>query len=310
MLRLAPDLLAALQCPHCRGCVTWTDVACTCLACGARYPVTRGVPVLIDHKTSVFDPDRVASSPGPGRSHSLRRMLPELSVNLAASTNYARLRHLLRAGSKTPATVLVIGAGDGGVGISALADDAVRIVSSDVMINEATDIVIDAHQLPFADGTFDCVVAQAVLEHVADPWRCVEEMHRVLRPHGLVYAETPFMQQVHLHRYDFTRFTPLGHRRLFRRFEQLDAGQAVGAGSALAWSLTYFLASFARTRRSRRALYGSGHLLFFWLRLFDRWLMTDAALDAAAGCYFLGRRSEFVLSDTELIKLYRGGMSG
>ena len=29
--------------------------------------------------------------------------------------------------------------------------------------------------------TFDCVIIQAVLEHVLDPKRCVKEIHRVLK---------------------------------------------------------------------------------------------------------------------------------
>jgi len=38
---------------------------------------------------------------------------------------------------------------------------------------------------------FDGAIAQAVLEHVADPYRCVAELHRVLKPDALVYAEIP-----------------------------------------------------------------------------------------------------------------------
>ena len=37
---------------------------------------------------------------------------------------------------------------------------------------------------------------------------------------GIVYAETPFMQQVHEGAYDFTRYTVLGHRYLFKKFKQ------------------------------------------------------------------------------------------
>ena len=33
-----------------------------------------------------------------------------------------------------------------------------------------------------ADAGVDAVIAQAVLEHVLDPHRCVEEIHRVLKP--------------------------------------------------------------------------------------------------------------------------------
>ena len=39
-----------------------------------------------------------------------------------------------------------------------------------------------------------------------------------------MYAETPFMQQVHEGAYDFTRFTVLGHRCLFKYFEKNDSG--------------------------------------------------------------------------------------
>jgi len=44
----------------------------------------------------------------------------------------------------------------------------------------------DACELPFADAAFDRVVASQVLLHLADPWRAVAQMRRVLRPGGLV----------------------------------------------------------------------------------------------------------------------------
>ena len=53
----------------------------------------------------------------------------------------------------------------------------------------------------------------------------------MLKDDGLVYAETPFLQQVHGGPYDFTRFTHLGHRRLFRKFIELESGATAGAGA-------------------------------------------------------------------------------
>jgi len=44
----------------------------------------------------------------------------------------------------------------------------------------------DACQLPFADAAFDRVVATQVLLHLADPWRAVAEIRRVLTPGGLL----------------------------------------------------------------------------------------------------------------------------
>lgn len=44
----------------------------------------------------------------------------------------------------------------------------------------------DACELPFAEAAFDRVVANQVLLHLADPWRAVAEMRRVLGPGGLL----------------------------------------------------------------------------------------------------------------------------
>lgn len=42
----------------------------------------------------------------------------------------------------------------------------------------------DLEHLTFADGAFDYVITQDVLEHVADPWRAFAEIWRVLAPGG------------------------------------------------------------------------------------------------------------------------------
>ena len=46
--------------------------------------------------------------------------------------------------------------------------------------------VADAYQLPFPDGCFDAVFANAVLWHLRQPVRALVEMRRVLRPGGIV----------------------------------------------------------------------------------------------------------------------------
>jgi ubiquinone/menaquinone biosynthesis C-methylase UbiE len=44
----------------------------------------------------------------------------------------------------------------------------------------------DACGLPFADAAFDRVVANQILLHLAEPWRAVREMRRVLGPGGVL----------------------------------------------------------------------------------------------------------------------------
>jgi SAM-dependent methyltransferase len=45
----------------------------------------------------------------------------------------------------------------------------------------------NALQLPFLDSSIDCVISNAVFEHLPDIWQVAREMQRVLAPHGLVH---------------------------------------------------------------------------------------------------------------------------
>ena len=46
--------------------------------------------------------------------------------------------------------------------------------------------VMDAHDLRYADASFDCVVGQFVITLVADPERVLSECARVVRPGGQI----------------------------------------------------------------------------------------------------------------------------
>ena len=47
----------------------------------------------------------------------------------------------------------------------------------------------DAHDIPFADSTFDVVYARYLLEHVRDPVVVLSELRRVLRPGGRIAVQ-------------------------------------------------------------------------------------------------------------------------
>ena len=243
----------------------------------------------------------------PSWKRRLGAVIPDPSRNPSAEPNYRRFAELLLATNRRP-VVLVIGGGIPGRGAAEfLSNPEIEFVETDVCFGPRTRLICDSHDLPFPPHSFDGVVAQAVLEHVLDPVRCVEQIHKVLKPSGLVYAETAFMQQVHAREYDFTRFTHLGHRRLFRGFDEVASGAACGPGMALAWSWQHFLISFARNRPAGAALAAVARFTAFWLKYVDSYLLKrPGAVDAAAAVYFMGRRSETPLPDHVLLKLYRG----
>ena len=204
--------------------------------------------------------------------------------------------------------VLVIGGRVLGQGMESLANQpGIELIETDVRLGPRTALLCDAHNIPFKDKSFDGVIIQAVLHHVPDPYKCCEEIHRVLTDNGLVYAESPFMQQVHGGALDFTRFTHVGHRRLFRRFAELDSGIVCGPGMALAWSYLYFLLSFSESRTMRRLIRWFAALTSFYLKYFDYYLINKAgAYDAASGYYFMGRKAHSVLTDREIMSSHKG----
>lgn len=312
-MKLSQRVSNRLQCPRCGSLLLDNGgvYECTDQACAASFPTVDGAPILIDERASVFSIADCLT--GQVDYYSRRSRLeeallhwsPEISWNLKADQNYRRLGELL-ASVDHPA-VLIIGGRVAGAGIEELLrSPGIEFVETDIQPGPRTQLICDAHALPFAGSTFDAVIAQAVLEHVVDPYRCASEMHRVLKEGGMVYAETPFMQQVHEGRHDFTRFTHLGHRRLFRHFEEVASGPTGGPAMALAWSIRYLLLSVAPSERWTGLLGGLART-FFWLKYVDeRIIDKPATLDAASGYYFLGRKSGAMLEDRDLLQQYRG----
>lgn len=312
-LAFPETILEIVRCPVCQGELK-QDTGYLVCSCGARFPVENGVPVLINDANSVF---AVADFEGQGVTYFrprsklknlIDRLLPHLGNNHHTRENYRKFAELVTA--KDKARVLVVGGGIIGEGMKEIISNPnIEFIETDVAFAPRTQMVCDGHDLPFAGESLDGVIVQAVLEHVADPYRCAEEFHRVLKKDGLVYAETAFMQQVHGAEFDFTRFSELGHRRLFRQFDTISSGAVCGPGMALAWSWQYFLLSFTANRKARQALRVFARLTAFWWKYFD-FILVDkpGGLDAAAGFFYMGRKSDKTLTDRELIKTYRGAV--
>jgi SAM-dependent methyltransferase len=304
-------------CPRCASPVRpksgeWHCAGASCCYADEEFPVVAGVPALVDFEHSVLDADRLRAVQGASEVERSRLPTPLRHLmhpaNSIARANVTRMIDLLRADTGSTGRrprVLVVGGGAVGDGLEDLyADASIDLISFDVYSSPDVQFIGDGHAIPLAESSVDGVIIQAVLEHVLEPTVVAREIHRVLRIGGIVYADTPFLQQVHEGAYDFTRFTDSGHRFLFRSFERIDSGSVAGAGTALRWSVDYFVRALTRSVPLGRIV----ALCFFWLSHLDRLLDPKHSVDAASSVFFLGRKTDRPISRADIIDYYQGGM--
>lgn len=99
--------------------------------------------------------------------------------------------------------------------------------------NTSPNIFADVTKTPLVEKCVDRIICTEVLEHLPDPQACVDEVYRLLRNDGVVFASTPFFYPVHADPYDFQRFTEDGLRYLFRDFRSVEIQRMGGYAGVL-----------------------------------------------------------------------------
>jgi SAM-dependent methyltransferase len=127
-------------------------------------------------------------------------------------------------------------------------------------------VICDIQALPFADGTFDYVVASHVLEHVSDPIEACRELQRVARAG---FIETPtllkdalFCWAKGMHQWHLMSIAG----RLF--FFEYSERQLRGIGSS-AWHDVIFGCSYHPLQESFNANQDLFNVMFEWKDSFD-----------------------------------------
>jgi len=178
----SPWFLEIMRCPDCAASLTVLNGGINCSGCGFQSSSPRDLHPrrpgelslvfrrLMDGRPSdlmltidLFAPAMTYCGPQPGRDS--RELMSEIAARLPAGgealdlgcgprDQHAPLHHL-----------------------------GFRYVGIDYD-SPAADLLGDAHAIPFADASFDCVMAYAVLEHLHHPFLAMHEVTRVLKPGG------------------------------------------------------------------------------------------------------------------------------
>ena len=209
--KLTARIKDILVCPVCRGSLHEKIDALDCQSCSRSFALNHGVPVFLSEPLQLVAPDHSSNPIGP------------------------EYEGVLRAGNDF---VLNIGAGG-------TAQRYPNCIEFEHKIFRHTDVVGDAHHLPFREATFDRVFAFNVFEHLADPTTAAREIHRVLKPGGGVVIHTAFLQALHEEPHHFYNATEYGVRQWFSHFEIEDCRVSgnFGPGVMLAFLTSQVLES-------------------------------------------------------------------
>jgi SAM-dependent methyltransferase len=170
---------------------------------------------------------------------------------------------------------------------------APQIINVDIFPFPGVDVVASADHLPFQDATFDGLVTESMLEHVANPKEVATELLRVLKPGGVVYASAPFIHPYHASPDDFNRFTTSGLKELFPGCEVIELGVRSGPWSAFLMFLAYWLGvvfSFG-SRKTAPFLAHVFMLILGPLKIFDFFFASLPGAEAvSAHLYIIARK--------------------
>lgn len=241
---------------------------------GRVWPVVRGRPVLFEGlgEPRVFGDDHISNALPERAIQLIEAAAPQLVLNLSAGGSERRFDH---------------------------------VVEAEFAVFRHTDVIADAHALPFEDETFDAVVSMNAFEHYHTPRRVADEIMRVLKPEGRVLIRTAFLQPLHEAPWHFYNTTRHGLERWFERFDTLDLQVSDNFNPiyALSWQMSEAEAALRREvspADAERFLAASGRdLVTLWRDASKRdhplWksffaLPQPVQEQLAAGFEYLGRK--------------------
>ncbi len=128
-----------------------------------------------------------------------------------------------------------IGCGEG-VHRQAIENAGYKWVGVDLRFSRFISVQGDAHQLPFRSGSVSAVFVWQCLEHVKAFWLVIEEIYRVLKPGGMVFGSTSFLEPYH--DFSFYGYSEKGLENLFAKFRGVEIYPGISCFALIPWTLS------------------------------------------------------------------------
>jgi SAM-dependent methyltransferase len=278
---------AALCCPQCHNILERGEKSYECRKDGAFRIDMSGRPFLIEKE--IFIDNETEHESGVNALKSFLKRWPKLYYSIwHVFCPVLMLRHgprLIQDYIPADATIVDLGSGPERLGD--------RFLNLDVYPFPEVDMVTDAERLPFQDNSIDALVTESMLEHVPHPKKVTNEIMRVLKPGGVVYASAPFIHPYHASPDDFNRWTISGLKELFPDLEIIKTGVRSGPWSAFLMFAAYWL-GVVFSLGSRKVAPFLAHIFMLILgplKYFDFFFMDIPGAEAvAAHLYIVGRK--------------------
>jgi SAM-dependent methyltransferase len=273
-----------LRCPNCKAeeLVTTTLVG-ECPVCHIEFQVEKGRVYF----TKLEDEDVI--DPLDKIKYYLKRykkLYNFMILLISPVYSNGHLKKFLRKYVENK-NIIAINLGSGSSDISA------NVSNVDIFAYDCVDLTCNAENLPFRDNSVDVIMNVAILEHVPNPEKVVEEIYRVLKPGGIVYSFFPFMQGFHASPYDYSRRTYEGMKVLYTDFQLIELTSFGGPTSGLLWILQEWIAillSFG-SKTLHTVIYIFMMLITFPIKFIDVVLIKHPlAKNISSGFTYVGRK--------------------
>lgn len=195
----------------CGGLMIRNGLELVCQQCSTRWPAENGFDFL---------------------SPELRKLSAITETDAVSSWGYDPFAEQTIAGANGD---LVLDAGAG-----CKPGDRPEVVNLEVARYPSTDVLAPSESLPFADSSFAAALSLTVLEHVRDPFRCIAELARVVRPGGTLYVVVPFLQPYHGYPGHYFNMSHEGLATLIEPYFEIEESGTPPFGWPI-WTLTWFL---------------------------------------------------------------------